>query len=58
MKKYIVEKKERIGIANFKTSHSIMNEEQIRMAFPTWKGDKIHKSGRYIYHILLISPEI
>ena len=58
MKNYIVEKRERIGIANFRSSHSVMSEEQVKMSFPTWKGDKIHKVGRYIYQILLISPEI
>jgi len=58
MKKYIVSKKQRIGIANFKTTDSVMTEDQVKMAFPTWSGDKIHKVGRYIYQILLISPEI
>lgn len=58
MKNYIVEKKERIGIANFKITHSVMSEEQVKMSFPTWNGDKIHKVGRYLYRILLISPEI
>ena len=58
MKNYIVEKKERIGVANFKTSLSVMTEEQVKMAFPTWRGDKIHKTGRLIFRILLIAPEI
>ena len=58
MKNYIVSKKQRIGIANFKITHSVMSEEQVKMSFPTWDGSKIHKSGRYIYEILLISPEI
>jgi hypothetical protein len=58
MKNYIVSKKKRIGIANFKITHSVMSEDQVKMTFPTWDGNKIHKSGRYIYEILLISPEI
>ena len=58
MKKYIVEKSTRIGVANFKSVTSIMTEEQVKMSFPTWSGSSFHKSGKFMYRILLISPEI
>ena len=58
MKNYIVEKSERIGVANFKTVTRIMTEEQVKMSFPTWEGSMLHKSGKTMYKILLISPEI
>lgn len=58
MKKYIVEKSTRIGIANFKTVTSIMSEQQVKMSFPTWNGSYDHKVGKFFYKIILISPEI
>ena len=58
MKSYIVEKRIRIGIAKFKVTNQVMNEDLLRMSFPSWQGEKEYRIGNTLYIIRLISPEI
>ena len=58
MKKYIVEKRVRTGIAKFKITNKVMTEDVLRMSFPSWQGATEHKVGKILYIIRLISPEI
>jgi len=51
MKQYRVVKWKRTGLSRFESSESIMTEDTVRMNFPTWQGDAVHRVGRYIYHI-------
>ena len=58
IKKYIVETRIRTGVAKFKTTNSVMSEDQVKMSFPSWKGEVEHRIGNVLYIIRLISPEI
>jgi len=50
-KKYKVIRLTRTGVSRFEEQESVMTEEMLRMNFPTWKGDVIHRVGKFIYQI-------
>ncbi len=50
-KKYKVIRLTRTGVSRFEEKESVMTEEMLRMNFPTWKGDTVHRVGKFIYHI-------
>ena len=50
-KKYKVIRLTRTGVSRFEEKESVMTEEMLRMNFPTWKGDTVHRVGKFIYQI-------
>ena len=58
MKKYIIEKRIRTGVAKFKSSNQVMNEDLVKLTFPSWKGEQEHRVGKILFIIRLIAPEI
>lgn len=58
MKKYIVEKRIRTGVAKFRVTNQVIEEDLLKMSLPNWKGEKEYKVGNVLYIIRLISPEV
>ncbi len=48
---YKVTKMTRTGVARFTEVVTYMTEDMVYMSFPSWKGDLIHRVGKYIYKI-------